>query len=182
MRSNISFLNNGVILDACCVINLYATDRFPDILSNIPQSVYIAEYVVDKEAKYTTDDYGVKRPIDITPYSPSYIEVVYPDNDEYNTYLEFSKKLIKSNGESYTGAIALHRDFSICTDDIKAIKYFTNRIPQIGIITTPEIIKNWIDSANPSAQEIRNVILKIEREKYHPPNDHPLQGWWHGLK
>ena len=43
-------LHKCIILDACCVINLYASRHFGNILEAIPISVAVTTYVREKEA------------------------------------------------------------------------------------------------------------------------------------
>jgi hypothetical protein len=52
MNSSLEFLHNGIILDACCVINLYASGQIRSILTAIPKSVAVAAYVRKREALY----------------------------------------------------------------------------------------------------------------------------------
>src|SRR5689334_13630009 len=48
-----TFLKDYMILDACVVINLYASGRMLDILQSIPCKVTITSYVKEEEALST---------------------------------------------------------------------------------------------------------------------------------
>jgi len=40
----------GIILDACCIINLYASSVMKHVLETIPVAFFVARYVKQKEA------------------------------------------------------------------------------------------------------------------------------------
>src|SRR6266849_9270514 len=61
--SDVLFPCEGVILDACVIINLYASGHMQSILESIPKPVSIAAYVCDMEAQriYTGPDEDVAK-------------------------------------------------------------------------------------------------------------------------
>ena len=40
----------SLILDASCLLNLYATKRFGEIVASLPEQVGVADYVLEEEA------------------------------------------------------------------------------------------------------------------------------------
>ena len=86
---------------------------------------------------------------------------------------------VLDDGEAVTGAIAVHRNWAIATDDKAAIRVFNQMAPQLQIITTPELIKYWAEKCQPSAQTIHNCLQNIEvGARYRPGRQHPLYTWW----
>ncbi len=171
---DLHFAHDHLILDACCVINLRASGRMEAVLSAAPIRIAIADYV--KEYETLTFFSGPKEDvtrqredIDLQPLIDRDLLVV-ADLDlkaESAAYLGFAVDL--DDGEAITGAIALNRDWAIATDDKKAISVFKDESPNTQIITTPELMKIWVDAARPSAETARNALRNIElRARYRP--------------
>jgi len=90
------FPRSSVILDACCIINLYASGHMQSILESIPKPVVISAYVHDMEAHriYTGPDEDVMREtelINLQPFVDSkLLQVVSLDDGlEANTVVSF---------------------------------------------------------------------------------------------
>ncbi|MBW2624427.1 MAG: hypothetical protein JRD68_16075 [Deltaproteobacteria bacterium] len=182
--SDLVFDHDCIILDACCVINLCASYQMESILESIPAQVVISDYVKDREVLVilTGPDDNVfeeRESVDLDPFvDKGLISIAALDEEEEaNTFLNFASQL--DDGEAITGAIAVHRDWAIATDDKKATKLFTREAPKIQVISTPEIVKHWADSHNPSSETIRAAIKNIHlRGRYFPDKQHPLYNWW----
>lgn len=182
--SDLVFNHDCVILDACCVINLYASYQMESILESIPAQVVISDYVKDREVLVILagpDDnvFQMREPVDLKPFvETGLINIASLDEeDESNTFLSFASQL--DDGEAYTGAIAFHRNWAIATDDKKAARLFKREAPENQIISTPEIIKHWADSHNPSSETIKTTLKSIRlRGRYFPDKQHPLYSWW----
>lgn len=86
---------------------------------------------------------------------------------------------MKDDGEAATGALALSRGYVMATDDIKATRAMRSRKPDIRVLTTPEIVKQWADTLGISEEEVRQTIHRIRYwARYTPPDSHPLREWW----
>ena len=182
--SSLIFNHDHIILDACCVINLYASSYIESILSSIPIHVIVADYVKNEEvlnilAGPEEDVDSKKEPVDLQPLiDRGLIKVVSPDNEtESEAFVYFASEI--DDGEAITGAIAYHRNWAIATDDKKATDLFWREAPQNQIISTPELLKYWTDSNNPSTEEISMALQNIHlRARYFPDESHPLCDWW----
>ena len=182
--SSLIFNHDHIILDACCVINLYASSYIESILSSIPIHVIVADYVKNEEvlnilAGPEEDVDSKKEPVDLQPLiDRGLIKVVSPDNEtESEAFVYFASEI--DDGEAITGAIAYHRNWAIGTDDKKATDLFWREAPQNQIISTPELLKYWTDSNNPSTEEISKALQNIHiRARYFPDENHPLYDWW----
>ena len=76
------------------------------------------------------------------------IRAVSPDSEtEENSFVNFAAEL--DDGEAVTGAIAMHRNWGIATDDRKARRVFARTNPHVQLLSTPELIKHWADTHNP---------------------------------
>lgn len=67
------FLNDTLILDASCLIALYASQKMSEVLQSIPRKITVAAYVFDKEALFVRtipDENGIrgKVKIDLQPF------------------------------------------------------------------------------------------------------------------
>jgi predicted nucleic acid-binding protein len=173
-----AFSHNCIILDACCIINLFASGKMKDILEAIPKNLAVATYVKEREAKVF---YENKKPIeiDLHPFIVAkLLRLVDIETDvEANLYVNFSERL--DDGEAITGAIAINRNWAIATDERKSTTVFRNYEPQIAVVSTLDMVKYWADMQRPSAAIIQDSLSNIRlKGKYEPYKNHPLIDWW----
>jgi hypothetical protein len=179
--ATITFSHNHIILDACCVINLYASKKMAQILTTIPKPVYISSYVNTKEVLrvYNTASNQVER-VDLNSLLDQNSLTIVDLNLETEAEHYVNLAMAMDDGEAVTGAIALARNWAIASDDKAAIKVFQREAPQLQIITTPELIKYWADNTAPSpetvAECLQNIIIGA---KFRPSKRHHLYDWWH---
>jgi hypothetical protein len=182
--TSITFSHDCIIIDACCAINLYASGRMGEMLSAVPKRIAIGELVYSTEmlkiwgdpSKGTTQSEA----IDVQNLVDSGVlsVVTLESGDEEVTFVNFAAAL-RDDGEAYTGAIALHRNWAIATDDRRAINYFKQEAKHLQIITTPELIKHWVDTTGPQDNLVREVLRNVQVQgRYRPHKDHPLLAWW----
>ena len=172
-------------LDACCAINLYASKQMPAILEALPVEVVVASYVREKEVLEVYDGpkdkiTQRKEQINLQPFiDRGLLLVVSLDNDNENRdVVNFAYSGI-DDGEAITGAIARHRNWCIGTDDNAAISFFKKEIPQIQVVTTPELIQSWAEIAHPTVEIVKSSLQNIQlRANYQPGPNHPLYNWW----
>ena len=141
-----------------------------EVLRCVPSFVAVAAYVKEKEILQfdlqPLIDEGLLLVVDLE--SPA----------EQNTAVDFAA-VLRDNGESFTGAIARHRNWAIATDDRKAISFFVQTTPNLQILSTLELVKNWVDSDAPSFEIVRDALARIRVEvPYVPSKSHPLYNWW----
>lgn len=179
------FAHNGVVLDASCAINLYASGKISDILAAFPITTYIVEYVYINEILKISQGAGkpdVKIDLEhVISCGALKVMPLEPGNQEI-TVLNFAAPGL-DNGEAITGAIAVHHNWAIALDDRSAISLLRREAPDLQLITTPELIKYWVDSSAPQTELLREVLQNIETlGRYRPPRDHPLITWWQSFK
>lgn len=176
--------HNCIILDACCVISLYASGRMGEILEAVPKSVAIAAYVKDKETMRVYDgpsdnvrETSIK--IDLQPLIDAGLLIVafLETEDEKRSYISFAARL--DDGEAITGAIAVNRNWAIGTDDRAAISLFQRAAPELRLVATLDFVKHWVDTQNPSKDTISAALLDVRaRGNYEPGRNHHLYEWW----
>lgn len=175
---------NGMILDACCVINLYASGCMQTLLTALPQSLAVASYVREVEALRVFtgspgNRFGTYESIHIDSMIESnLLQVVTPTAEEEHIVLQLSSTPIDS-GEAITAAIALRRQWLLGTDDKAAIALLTQKAPELPIVSTLDILKYWVDTTRPQCEAVEKILCNIQqRARYRPHQSHPLYFWW----
>ncbi|HBB36219.1 MAG TPA: hypothetical protein DDZ80_15675 [Cyanobacteria bacterium UBA8803] len=177
--------HSHVILDACCVLNFCASGRFMTILKSIPAQVVVTEVVREKELltlqrfKNENDQGVIQFEAAIT--QGLLLVVDFDSEAEEETFVNYAFEL-GDDGDSATCAIAIHRGWAIGTDDKKAISFCQKEAPNLQILSTLEMIKNWAEEANIAAPELRTALGAIRTKgRYIPHRNHPLLSWWENL-
>ncbi|SRR6266487_725319 len=184
--SDFPFPHEGIILDACCIINLYASGYMQRILVSIPKKVSVAAFVCDVEASkiYSgpeEDIMGETELINLQPFvEKKLLQIVSPENEaEENTIVNFSSAAAIDSGEAITAAIALHRQWSLGTDDRTATAFFMRKVPKLHLVSTLDILKHWADTMCPPLTTIKIAMNNIQnRARYRPHYKHHLYEWW----
>ncbi len=181
--SDIPLFRRYTILDACCLINLYASGVMESILNSIPGQVAVVQYVRDKEVRYIYTDGGGTTSIDLQAFlDKNLLFVVDLENEreqELVIDLAFLSNGKMGNGEAYSASIALYRNWSFGTDDKDTILLLQHHQPQLSIVTTPDLLKHWVDTIQPPSEVIHDVLENIRRRaRYKPHGEHHFYKWW----
>ncbi len=179
-----AFSHDCIILDACCIINLFASQQMRAILETIPKNLSVAAYVKDHEVLniYSGPIDNVQetsQSIDLQPFIDNKLLLLVDieTEDEQNAYVNFAERL--DDGEAVTGAIASSRNWAIATDDSASVKLFQSSIPHLALVSTLDLVKYWADTDKRNEELIRVTLLNIRvRGKYEPPRKHTLYKWW----
>ena len=171
---------DDAVVDACCLINLCAAGELRHRLSllgirwYIPAAVLTESLYVHVEQSDGTID---KSPIDLQSLidDGTLRSCTAEVGAELNLYVDLATRI--DDGEAMALAIAKTRDWILATDDRKAGRIADEL--SVPVLTTPELIKRWADSANPSPDELRETLRLIEeRASFFPAASHPLFTWW----
>ena len=177
-------LSECLVLDASCLLNLYATGRLREIALAVGVQVEVADYVLEREAIYTwqTDSTGAREepvPVDLTRLvEEGLIEVVRLEHSEDQATFVTLAALV-DEGEAATGALALGHGCSVATDDRKARRVFGELMPDVPLVSTLELMKLWADNGQVPRDELRVAMdaMRISAS-YVPSSRDPLFEWW----
>lgn len=173
--------HDTLILDAACVINLYASGKMAEILGAVPAEITIAAYVAEKEAlriRGTEED----QQIDLKPMVDDGLITIVTFDTEEEEETALSIAAVLDQGEADTGAIAIHRDWAMATDDRKARNLLAAKTETLQLIYTLDIVKHWADVNNIASAETKTVLQNIRTSgRYQPRKSNPHYEWWKQL-
>jgi predicted nucleic acid-binding protein len=169
------------LLDACAVLNLYATRWMGSILAAVGGPVGVAE-VVAREAQFVLrggdgEDAREREPVDLQPLlNDSLLQVISSDvEEELLTFVDLSQEV--GEGEAMTAALAVHRGCIVVTDDRKASRILIAR----GVVlrTSLDLIRAWSESPIVTQEMLRTALIDLRhRGNYDIQRGHPLREWW----
>lgn len=170
------------IIDACCLINIFSSGKAEPILGAYDGRWHVSQQVRNESLSIRQSDKNdttklASVPLDFSgAISTGLIkECRLEGRAEYESYVQFAAQL--DDGEASCLAIAGSRGWLVATDDRKAIRLAA--ASGIAIVTTPEIVKHWVDEAEPTAAEIAEVLQAMERfAKYVPHRSNSMREWW----
>ena len=173
-----------LLLDASCLLNLYATGRLREIALALPYPLGVTDYVCEQEALYMwrPDPSGnreEREPVDISPLiDEGLIEVAHLESvEEEATFIDLAAQI--DDGEAVTGALALHRGYSLATDDRKARRVLGESAPTVPLVSTLELVKLWAEASSASPDVLRSALDGMRTGASYIPGDRdPLYSWW----
>ncbi len=174
--------NSHLVLDACCILNFFASGNFLSILKTIPAQVVVTEVVKARELltlkQLENQENEGAIQLEMAIEQDLLLVVDFESEAEEETYINYVFEL-GDDGESATFAIAVHRGWAIATDDRKAIAFCQKEALNLKIFSTLEIIKYWSEETNLDADKLRLALEAIRTQgRYRPPRNHPLLSWW----
>lgn len=170
-----------ILLDACVLLNLCATDRLEEIGRTVPGGFSVCT-AVRAEALYLRDPNDVAQPLKPVVMDPFFergvLQPLALAEAEEPLFVNLASEL--DEGEAMAMAIALQRGLALATDDRKAIRVYGVFGGDAGKLwTTPALVKTWADAAAPDQAEIGRIVRAIrDRARYAPPGNHALASWW----
>ena len=181
----------SLLLDASCLLNLYATGRLREIAVALPYKLAVADYVLEREALYTwlPDPAGTRErrePVDLSLLvSEGLMQVMYLEHpEEQLTFIDLAA--LVDDGEAVICALAFHRGCSVATDDRKARRVFEEQIRTVPLVSTLELIKLWAQEGSISDIDLRAAMMSMKSGASYVSGDRdPLYWWWreviHGI-
>lgn len=173
-----------ILLDASCLLNLYATGRLRDIALALPHRLGVADYVIEQEALYVwRPGLGETREeqvlVDLSPLvAEGVIQVLRLEHQEEEaTFVDMAA--LVDDGEAVTAALALHRGCAVATDDRKARRVLAERAPTVPLVSTLDLLKKWGERSSVAATDLRAAMLAMQSgASYVPGERDPLYEWW----
>lgn len=177
--------HDTIILDASCLISLYATGKIKEILEAVPKTVAVTAYVYKVESLWIYSDpdksgQKLRETIILQPLiDEGVLKIVTTETEaEAETLVSLSMK-IRDHGEVCTGAIAINRNWAIAVDDSKARRLFQEVANHLQLVYTLELVKNWTELNSSPPETIAQVLYNIRnRAAYTPQKENPLYLWW----
>lgn len=175
---------DSLLIDANCLLNLYATGRLREITIAVPYQFWVADFVVKHEALFVwrpdpTDGRDVKEPIKLDSLlEEGLIQLMRLEHPaEEDTFVGLAA--ILDDGEAITGALAVHRGCSVATDDRKARRELGQLSPPVRLVSTLELLKWWGKEAQVSRDELGAAMAEMQLSaSYRPGRRDPLYQWW----
>jgi predicted nucleic acid-binding protein len=179
-----------VFLDACCLINLFATGRAAEILQALPYRFAVARYVAEEEAlqiRSATETGGSDQAKERIALKPMIAELIskgilervdLATPKEEVEMLYFAAQL--DDGEAMTCALAVTRDALVATDDRKAIRVLSSsRSQSPQILRTSELLFSWAEEQGIGEEELVEIVQAIARRgSFFPPKADPHFDRW----
>ncbi len=143
MVDSVAFSQEGVILNACCLINLCASRYFSSILEALPVPVMVAADIYEHEvlrvySERVGEEGLIHEQIELQPLLHAGLLVaVSPSSD---TEVASVIELAAASGEdadAFTAALPLHRHWAIGVDDSKAAAFFRRNTRHLQLLSTP---------------------------------------------
>lgn len=190
-----------VLLDACVLINLFATGRAEEILDALPYRFAVARYVAEEEVLEidATSEGDEDRPVEaeregrigLRPGIQALVEkgnveqLDVSSPEEHRQLVRFAAHL--DDGEAHTCALAFARSARVATDDRKAIRIFGEARraadPPEGAgapcLRTSELLFEWAEASRADRVELGRIVRNIARRaSFLPPRNDPHAERW----
>lgn len=170
------------MIDACCLINLYATGRALDLLQSFEAGLFIPDLIRGESLfirRPDDEDHTklVPEPIDLSAaLAGGWLHECRCENEvESEEFVRFAT--VVDDGEAICLALAKCRGWAVTTDDRKAIRVAHEE--GIATVTTPELVKHWADLLRAKDEDTAAAIRNIERfARFRPRRGAPLADWW----
>ena len=173
-----------VLLDASCLLNLYATDRIRDIALASSYRLGVADYVLEQEVLFIWrpvegEAHEERVPVHLSPLVHEGLLLILRLEHQEEEAVFVDLAALMDDGEAMTGALASYRGCGIATDDRKARRIFANRAPTVPLTSTLELLKQWADQSHVAQEELLAAVLAMQSgASYVPRQQDPLYNWW----
>lgn len=173
----------GLVWDSCALINLAATGRAAEILalfdcpSCVVRQVLASEVLFLRPLPEEDPDAGLIA-ADLRPLLESgLLQEVDLSPEEQLTQVAFAARL--DDGEAMSAAVAASRGLWLVTDDRPAIRLARSLPSPIAVLTTPEWVKFWMETAGIPRAILASALRGVRiRARYRPRPTDPLRPWW----
>lgn len=172
-----------ILLDAYCLLNLYASRQIAAILGDSSARFAITARVV-AESGYvrrggSDDDADERDPLDLAPRLAAGSLTVWriATDAEAASFIDFAAAL--DDGEAETCALAHHRGAIVATDDRKARRLCGQHVPPLELRSTLDIIRDWAKVSAIAPAILGELLRDIrDRARFSPNRNDPLRPWW----
>jgi hypothetical protein len=179
-------LGGLILLDACCLINLFASGGIEAVLQALPYRFATSRLVAEEEVLAIGSVAGTAGRMQREVVSPRALArrdllTILPITSEREqaAFVRFALDL--DDGEASVCALATVHGGGVATDDRKALRILEQVAPEIPVLQTPELVYEWASRSRAPTEEIRAVLGSIRtRGRFHPRREAPHADWWNG--
>lgn len=170
-------------IDACCLIDLFASGHVDAILRAAGHTWHLP-VAVQSEVKYVRqpdpENPGrlIAAPVDLDPLVQSgVLALCQPNNpQEMDLFTQYAVQF-RSDGEAMCLALAQARGWIIATDDRKAIRISLQA--GLTVISCPQLLKSWVDVIRPNRATLLKALNDIQLlSQFRPYPTLPHHQWW----
>lgn len=170
-----------LLLDTCCIINLFATGRAEAILGSDLYEFATSRLILEKEIIAVAGGPGSgeheREVIPPTRLGRLLRALELETDDEFASFVQFASDL--DDGEASVCSLALVRGAGVATDDRKALRLLERQYPQIPTIQTPEILYQWTMAASIPDAEVGDILRAVQQSaRFLPRRGVPCFDWW----
>ncbi len=163
----------GIILNACCLLHLSVSDHLGDIMQVFP-SVHIAEALLyEPEFRPLSEKHTRLQPL----IQAGVITVVSLSNEEIRGMADFAR-VFGRDCEASAAFLALQCHWAVGVDKPHSASLFRRLAPQVPLLSTPSMIKRWAEYGSPIRNDVARTIRAVESTGYQLSPPHPLYRWW----
>jgi predicted nucleic acid-binding protein len=171
-----------VVVDTCCLINLYASQRLQAIVAAsmeqaiVPKSV-LGECLYIRQQSEENPNHLVPLDVNLHPLIDNGVLLLTELMGEVELGQFVQLAAMIDDCEAACLAIAAVRGLALATDDKRAIQIATDL--GVSVVTTPELLKNWTERVSPKQHEVTDAIMCIERYgRFRPHSLCTCAKWW----
>ncbi len=173
-----------LLLDACCIINLYATGHIEDVLRQLPFRFAVSRLVVEREVLSVRrgggpEEHRDRESISLTELESSGVLLVMDVNshEEKAAFARFAIEL--DDGEASVCALAVLHGGGVATDDRKALRILAETGLEGPTLQTPELLFDWIRCGQIPTEQVKEMLRAIrDRASFVPRRSAPHFLWW----
>jgi hypothetical protein len=173
-----------VLLDACCLINLLATECLEEILRALPHEFATSRFVAAHEVLSLSSGLDFGGPLERELISSKRLEhtgcltILETSTEEERAVIARLNEEM-GDGEATVCALAVTRGGAVATDDRKALRGMSRLAPEVPTLQTPELLFEWARISRASNDQVGKILRAVrQRARFYPHRNAPRFEWW----
>jgi hypothetical protein len=172
-----------LLLDASCVISLYASSQMESILHAYPAQVSVVDVVRtcgmldvwDGPAEKVRQH---KSTVNLLPFIAAGVLVEVPfENIDVRMVVNLAAYGL-NNDECATMAVAYRLGWGVGVDNVTSWRRIVAMLPQISLVSTSQLLKHWADTQHITIQDVCAVMQSMRRRGGYRFQKHDPLGDW----
>jgi hypothetical protein len=172
-----------LLLDASCVISLYASSQMEPILRAYPAQIGVVDVVRTGEILDVWDgsDENVrqhKSTVNLLSFIAAGVLVEAPfENIDVKMVLNLAAHGL-NNGECATMAVAYRLGWGLGIDNVSAWRRIAALLPQVSLVSTSQLLKHWADTQHITLKDVCTALQSMRRRGGYRFQKHDPLGDW----